>query len=302
MKQGEIKIKNPTKEEIEKIMDDSSINGSFHSNKRSEMVERTHKPLAKFEPKPEYFRLPSGLLEIDQKYLSDDLKIPIRRIGTEEEAKFKVFDELGFLKGIEEQLNSCIKVNLPIGEFSYIDKISMYIFLLKISYGKIYNIKPTCEDCGIQSSSIIDLEKDFETKYVIDGYEYPHPIKIDSYGGDITARFRFPKIKEGGLIEGEEGTDIFKQMNVLLVDITGTDGDGNIISEDDYDDIIKHLNNEDRNKFRKFISDFGEFGSDLIYRKKICKNKKCDSYNTEIELPFPIDLILLSIMQKANAK
>lgn len=299
-------IRNPTVEEIESLSRKKLNIGVVAAKPKIEHVNHDEdlvKPQDDFEPDPVLFELPSGQTTISKKFLSDNNEILVRRFTTKEEAMFHDFDKLPFSEAIEPQIDSCLKTNIPVGELSSIDKLAIYLFIIGKTYGQKFDVDVACEDCRKESKvKQIDIIEDIEIKKVPDNYEYPHKIEFETYKKernlDVTAYFRFPKIKEAGIIDGT--MNIYQQMQSLVVSIVNKDG--HEFSEDEKEKIIANLNSNDRNKFRKFIQEFDEFGANLfIKNKKVCKNTKCSTKYNKIQ-PFilPIENVLGDIILRVR--
>jgi len=296
-------IRNPSQKELDALADGGikKVQAIPVSELDLEKVdEDTLKPIDNYEPNPVAFKLPSGKTTVRRKYLTDKNEVFIRRMGTSEEAMFKNFMNKDFLSAIEPQLDACLKTNIKVEELSFIDKIPMYIFLLAITYGKDFTVKCECQMCRKEYDVDIDLEKDAikKFKYIPDGFEYPKKIQLESYGGDIVAHTYFQTIGENNLIS-DKGT-IYDQMLTLMKRIEGTDKNDNKVKEDDRENIIKFLSEADRKKFREWIAEFGEYGTDLMIKKKVCKNESCEFKNKEVELMLPVIDILMKLIDRIN--
>jgi len=300
-------IRNPTVEELERVSRKKQNIGAVEARpvrpKSENQDEDLVKPQDDFEPDPVLFEVPSGRTTIPKKFLSDDNEILIRRITTKEEAMFHDFDKLPFSEAIEPQIDACLKTNLPIGEFSSIDKLAMYLFLIGKTYGQKFDVDVQCEACRTASKvKDVDIIGDIEIKKVPKDYEYPKKIEFETYkkerGLEITAYFRFPKIREAGIIDGS--MDIYQQMQATCVSIVNKEGKE--YSDEEKEKIIANLNSDDRNKFRKFIQEFDEFGANLFVKnKKVCKNTKCkEKYNKLQPFILPIESVLGEIILRVR--
>ena len=299
-------IRNPTIEEIESMSRKKQNIGVVTAKPkvdREDDKENLVKPQDDFEPDPVLFELPSGNTTIDPKYLSDKNEVLVRRFTTQEEAMFHDFDKFPFTKAIEPQIDGCLKTNIKCADLSSIDKLAIYMFLIAISYGKQFDVEVPCEACGERSKvPAINIIKDIEIKRVPKDYVYPYPIELTTYKEErnlsFTAFFRFPTIKEGGVIDGS--LDILSQMKACLVRIV--DDNGREVGDYEKEKIINNLNSEDRNKFRKFIQEFDEFGANLFVKdKKVCKNTKCkDKYGKVQPFILPIEAVLGDIILRVR--
>lgn len=298
-------IRNPTIEEIESLTRKKANVGVVQAKPKQpegEAGSELVKPQDDFEPDPVLFELPSRGTTIPHKYLSENNEVLVRRFTTQEEAMFHDFDKFPFSKAIEPQIDGCLKTNIKCADLSSIDKLAIYIFLIGKSYGEEFDVDIACTKCG-ETSKVpkINIIKDIEIKRVPTDYPYPFPIKLTSYkkdrGMEFTAYFRFPTIKEGGVIDGS--LDILSQMKACLVKIVDDNGQ---IDDFHSEKIIANLDSDDRNKFRKFIQEFDEFGANLfIKNKKVCKNTKCkDGYNKVAPFILPIEAVLGDIILRVR--
>lgn len=296
-------IRNPSQKELDELSGSNVKSVQAFSAGELDMDkvdEDSLKPIDSYEPNPVAFKLPSGRTTVKRKYLTDENEVFIRRMGTSEEAMFKGFMNKDFLSAIEPQLDACLKTNIKIEELSFIDKIPMYIFLLAITYGKDFTVQCECQMCRKNYPVDIDLEKDSikKFKYVPDDFEYPKKIKIESYGGNIVAHTYFQTIGENNLIS-DKGT-IYDQMLTLMKKIEGVDKNDNKVKEADRENVVKFLNEKDRIKFREWIGEFGEYGTDLMIKKKVCKNEACEFKNKEVEMMLPVVDILMKLIERIN--
>lgn len=298
-------IRNPTVEELEAVSRRKQNVGVVSAKPRSEhhnTDEDLVKPQDDFEPDPILFELPSGQTTVHKKYLSENNEILVRRITTKEEGMFHDFDKLPFSEAIEPQIEACIKTNIKVGELSSIDKLAIYLFIIGKTYGQVFDVDVLCEDCRTSSKvKAVDIINDIEIKRVPKDYVYPYKIEFETYKKEknlqVTAYFRFPKVKEAGILDGT--MNIYEQMLATVTSIVS--GDGTEYSEEDKEKIIGNLNNNDRNKFRKFVQEFDEFGANLfIKNKKVCKNTKCKKFNKVQPFILPIEAVLGDIILRVR--
>lgn len=300
-KEKEKKIRNPSLEEL-KLLEEGDIKNveGFPINyaEKEDIDEDFVKPIDAYEPRPVKFRLPSGRTTVKAKYLTDNNEILVRRITTVEESMFKDFSQKDFMSAIEPQMDSCIKTNIPLQELSFIDKLPLYIFLLMITYGKDFQVEDQCEMCGKEHTIDIDLKKDIldKIKYVPDNFEYPRKIKLESFAGDMYMHAGFQTIGENNLIT-EKGT-ILDQMMILIKKVSGLTEDGKTVTNEDRENIIKYLNDKDRKKFRDWIIEFSEYGTDLMIHKKVCKNNSCELYDKKVERVLPLVGLMMSLIKR----
>jgi len=299
-------IRNPTIDEIEALSRKKANVGVVTARPKVEQPEDGEelvKPQDDFEPDPVLFELPSQNTTIPEKYLSDKYEVLVRRFTTQEEAMFHDFDKFPFSKAIEPQIDGCLKTNIKCADLSSIDKLAIYLFLIGKSYGEVFDIDVPCEACG-ETSKVdkINIIKDIEIKRVPKDYPYPFPIELSTYKEErnlyYKAFFRFPTIKEGGVIDGS--LDILSQMKACLVKIV--DDQGREIGDYEKEKLINNLNSDDRNKFRKFIQEFDEFGANLfIKNKKVCKNTKCkEKFGKVQSFILPIESVLGDIILRVR--
>jgi len=299
-------IRNPTIEELEAVSRRKQNVGVVSAKPRTEHHNSDDdlvKPQEDFEPDPVLFELPSRDTTVDKKYLSENNEILVRRITTKEEGMFHDFDKLPFSEAIEPQIEACIKTNIKVGELSSIDKLAIYLFIIGKTYGQVFDVDVLCEDCKtISKVKNVDIIKDVEIKKVPKDYVYPYKIEFETYKKEknleITAYFRFPKVKEAGILDGT--MNIYQQMLATVTSVVSKEGQE--YSEEDREKIIGNLNNNDRNKFRKFVQEFDEFGANLfIKNKKVCKNTKCATkYNKVQPFILPIESVLGDIILRVR--
>jgi len=275
-----------------------------------------------FEPMPIKFKLPSGKKEIDEKFLTENNEIFVRRFSSKEEdimarTQLEKNSPIKMSGLLNEALNMVIKTNISIEKLSLVDKMALLIFVFAITYGNNLDIADSMNSCkrcvpekhkdyadehGLTTNTVmVDLLKDMVIDYVPDDYEYPFNIKLDSYGGNISFSFVYPNIEKEETFMGSSA-EVSTIMKSLVKDISGSKENGNPIKKEEWDDIINYLNKEDRMKIKKKIEEFGQFGL-----KNKCNNFKC-SRGEECGLPsdikeidISVDLIMRKIAEKMNS-
>ena len=294
-------VRNPSKEELEKLSQNQflTVQGVPVSAVTEEEIDSDiTKPINEFEPQPVRFKLPSGRTTVKPKYLTDNNEFLVRRFTSIEESMFKNFSDMDFLIAIEQQMDSCLKTNISLSDLSFIDKLPLYFFLIAITYGQYFEIDYECPVCQKSHLMKIDLQKDVidKFKYVPDDYEYPRVAKLSSFGGDINAHMHFQTIGESNLI-ADKGT-ILDQMLILIKKVTGTTADGKTLTPEQRENIIKYLDDKDRKVFRKWIEEFGKFGTDLIIEKKICGNSACEMNKKIEKILFPFADLMMNLIKR----
>jgi len=295
-------LRNPTQEELKLIKEKNIIKST---PKKKENTEIKSKPTSIFEPKAEEFILPSGNLEIPEG------KILVRRMTTIEEGIFqetvaemvkeKNLSSALFLESINKVIDNCIKSSdVSVYDLSLIDKSPLFIFILGLTYGFEQTLELQCngnekiEGCKKTFAHKINLGK-LDIKYVPEDYEYPKIISLeDSFDFPVKIELVYPKIGDEAPFISDT-PDVLSQFLTMLKNAEGTLPDGNPITEEHYEDICINMHPDDKDKIKKFINDFSEFGSNVYIKKKVCKNPKCVWKEKRQKVLIPMESIFLNV-------
>ena len=266
-------LRNPSEQEIQalikkdyipkaEIIKDNEINKkekeketpSFNSN-------IPMKPFDDFEPEPLKFKLPSGRSVVNQKYLTEDNEIFVRKLSLKEEGFFgESASGTKFYAGLNRILRECIKTDINENTLSSIDKIPLVIFILAISYGELYNIGPIegCKTCTKSNKVMLNLLEDIEINYVPQTFSYPLKIRLNFEGADINLTMHYPRIMNEEIVF--DSSNIFEQIKSLIISIDGIKKNGKKVEISDYDSIITYLSKIDKDKIMDFLYNYSQFG------------------------------------------
>lgn len=284
----EITLRNPSAEEIERLKKNDSIPKAVimkkedleNSNKTNSFSNNNSQiPMKKseeFEPEPELFKLPSSNKVINDKYLTENKEIFVRKLSLKEEGIMGTISKgNSFYKELNTILGNCIKTDISESLLSAIDKIPLIIFILGITYGRKYNIGPLseCKTCGETNEVILDIIKDLEIQYIPEDYEYPFKLNLSYPDSDINLSFHYPRVMNEEILENDS---LFEHIKSLIINITGVKKNGKPVSKEDWDAIITYLPQEDKDKITDFINEFSKFGIKLKTDKFSCKKAETE--------------------------
>lgn len=292
-------IRNASLEEIEKLKKSTAVEGIPASQAQQATVTeiKSMKPKqSMFEPEPIPVKLPSGN-KVVKRFLTPKNEVFVKRMGSQEEALFiklvKAADEALINATMDSVIDNCLKTNISSGELSLIDKFAVFFKIIHATYGLIdmeimhdglpYNIK-------------VNLETDLNTTYVPNDVEYPHPIKLKSYSFcDLIWYVKYPTIRDTQKFLQDESIDSMLYLTDRLEGtVTETTGEVRQVREEDYEEIIKWIDDDDRKAFKDFLAYFGGFGTQLNFKKSI----KIENTNAhkEVEIELPLENIFKRIL------
>lgn len=251
---------------------------------------------SKFEPNPIQYELPSKNFVI-KPHLAPEGKIFVRRMTTLEEGYIKeVNTPKEMLNLINKILDGCIRTNISVRNLALVDKITLFLFVLGLTYGKKHEVNLMCPECGIKRMRQVDFDKDIKIKYIPDNFKNPKSYKLHSQKG-ITIYYRIPLIADEDIMLADETqkVNLTDQIYALTSQIIGTDPEGNPIEKRDYKEIIQNMDFDDRKDFRSFLTDTTEYGSDIAIHDFQCENQMCDKMGEEQKADLPLDEILLKV-------
>jgi hypothetical protein len=300
-------IRNATPEDIEKLKRKDASEGipvskvKKENGKKAEVLDMYLKPKKSiFEPDPFPIKLPSGN-KVVKSGLTPKNEIYIKRMGSAEEGLFVKMIGSNDTKLInatmDAAIDNCIKSRIEASQLSLIDKFAVFFKIIDLTYGPI-KTELKCSNCGTSYFQPLNLVKDLKIKYLPENYEYPRPIKIESFPGcNITWYVKYPT---AGETQDFLTAETMTNMLILTDRIEGTliDGDNGEreVQKSDYEDIISNLNDDDRKKFKDFLNDFGSHGVDLTIRKDFCTKSGCNLKDKVQEITFPFEAIFARIL------
>ena len=293
-------LRNPTQEDFNKELEKTITNGVEITEEEKIQHQSILKPKTSiFEPDPVKFKLPSGNSVVKKEFLTENNEIFVRRFTVNEESIFQSYINTNidannidisaedFITTINKMLNLCIKTNINVEELSIIDKIPLFIFIIGISYGFDHELNFICSECGKVFKNKINLQKEIIINYL--PYDYQYPV-INIKNTDINIYLTYPLVKDEIVFIK---TDVLTQIMLLISKITGHKPDGNIITEEDYEDIIKNIPNNIKKEIKQFVEDYSIFGTQMIINKNICRNEQCSLFKKKQDVIVPIPSILI---------
>ena len=310
-----IKIKNPSPEELETQKEQQTTGAEAISKpKNTEIISKEAEDNKQdfrcemksnynvFEPKPIAVSLITGNKVYNGSGITDDGEIYIRRLTTKEESMIQdvVYKDIyvnksgndasaltinDFLRLLNTAIDSCIKSNLTIFNLPIMEKLPLIVKLISMSYGNKLAADFVCEDCGTEYSIEIDLNKDIIITYLPKKFELPKTVIFNkSFPFAVEAKLNLPLVEYEEYFAGDT-IDIIKQLESIIVEVSGVKPDGEPITHKDIPDIINNLDKDDKDKIRDFIDEFSEFGTELeIKPMKLCNNikGKCSLANEKV--------------------
>jgi len=252
---------------------------------------------SKFEPKAELFRLPSGGVGLNPKYLTDGDKVYLRRTTTKEEDIIYDFIQLLLSNNDESNISqmthemmimmdkvneSCLKTNIPISEFLMVDREAMFYFVVGLGYGKQTETNFVCEHCGEPITGEFDITKDIKINYFFDDKkaQYPAKIKLKSID-NVALEIRHLKCGETWMLFDNKikQSELFKTITLKATNYkTGEEFD-----KKDIADIVTSLDDKDRKAIKNFFDKFNEIGITFEISKKLCKCGKTNKFTYPLQ-------------------
>lgn len=299
-------IRNADPEDLERLRGDSVKTFKQHDPQPLSEENKYKVPMKSkrsyFEPEPVKFKLPSGSKFVDKSLLTENNEIYVRRLTSVEEGMFsKIKNESTLNETITAVIDNIIKSDIDVNDLSLIDKMSIFIFAVCLTYGSKIDLKDkiNCKTCANNKdiTVTVDLIEDIEWRSVPDDYEYPFVINIETYGTDIKMVFRFPSVAEEDILEKKEIVDL---MYALTENITGTKPNGNPVNKLEWKDLIANLDMRDKKKFSKKFAEFRDFGIVLKTTNYKCSYSKCQYMKDKVEIIVGLDAIIDKISKSIS--
>jgi len=293
-------------EEKEVLKEEKKKTPRKNGKKEKKDLDDILKPASSmFEPDPEPVKLPSGDLFVSEN-LTEKNEVYVRRMSSIEENMFYELIGIDNPKAINNTIDrvieNCTRSDIDIYELSLIDKFSLFFKILDMTYGDV-TVEETCEKCDNVYSFDVSLVKDTNTTYVPKNYEYPKKIKLTSFkdkNANITWYLKYPTILQ---TNDFFGASILEAQKLITDKIEGTivfNGTEIKITEEHYEDILKSLNEKDKDAYRDFLNEFGSYWTSVIIEKPFCENKSCDLYNKPQKFEVPLEKIFEKIIKLAT--
>lgn len=232
-------------------------------------------------------------------FLTDNGEIFIRRFTSIEENLFKSLIENFTMRKFFEILNktfeTCVRSNINIYKLSMLEQINLFVHIYKLTYGNIEaDIK--CNACEYTQKVEIDLDNDFDIKYMSEEDFLINKIELTSYDDKLFAYIKFPDLEEQ-LVYLDDTVAWENKIKLLIDKITTVDGV--LIEQDKYYDIIVNLTYEDKEKVKEIFDKVSSWSIDLakVKTKFKCKNKSCDFYNKKESVELPMEAFFTKIFQ-----
>jgi hypothetical protein len=309
-------IRNPSLEEIEQLKRTKATEAVTEEEivekieeaipvAEKKKVTRTQELLPKssvFEPDSQPFKLVSG-----NKFINiPGNQIYVRRMGAAEESMFYQLLSNNNLKAINNTMDaviaSCVKSDIDIYELSIIDKLPIFFKILDLTYGPI-ELNLTCAECGKEYHPKVNLIKDFKVYHLPDNYVYPFKARLTSFpNASIDWFFTYPTIKQSSDYFDSTSIEVLNMLTLRFEGTINENGKDRAITEKDYPEIIKNLNEADTETFKSFQTKFGEYSVDLNFKIKLCSSMGCSLNGREIEKELPIESIFERIIKIQTKK
>ena len=281
-------IRNPSQEELESLKKGKvePLVSKPTETKQSTTVKQIWnadelKPKkSRFEPDAQKFYLPSGTKFVETGYLW------VRRMNTEEESKFANYNtDLNSVNNFNTIINSVltgtIKSNYPINELPLIDKLPLFLFVIGLSFGdkiNINKISKDCENCLEEYEFIVNFNTDGSYDIMPENAVHPFIITLNSFENPYTACFHYPKIKNENTVSNKDVSTVLSDLIVYLRDHNGVD-----IPKEEWAELIKWINLEDKLKISENINTLNSFGTTMKFPTGSCKNPGCNLQNVTIK-------------------
>lgn len=323
MPEREKTIRNVSLDEIEALrqknavdsfpqVDDIAVNAS--DDKTPKKVKKVimdtveFKPSSSvFEPNGEPVKLPSRNFFIKEN-LTSDFEIYVKRMGSVEEAIFYNLinqrDPQAINEAIDKVIDNCIKTNIRAEDLAIIDKFTVFCKILDMTYGPI-DVNLSCPICNTPQPIRVNLVKDLTVKYLPANFEYPRKIHLTTYD---KKKFNLDWYVNA-LNLGQANKVLVNEANVdamlMVTDrIEGTfiNGNGETVSphEEDYGEILRNLNDADRETYRNYMKEFGEYGTNFELKNKHCIQKGCIANTEKQPLELPPEQLFMRIIRINN--
>lgn len=260
-----------------------------------------------FEPKGEPVKLPSRNLFVKEN-LTANFEIYVKRMGSVEEAIFynlmNTRDPQAINEAIDKVIDNCIKTKISAYDLCLIDKFTVFLKILHLTYGSI-DVKLTCPDCNTAYEMNIDMVKDLVTKYLPDKFEYPRKIHLTTYDDK---KFNL-NWYVNYLTIGQANTVLIGEANIdsmlLATDriegkFINSNGEEASPTQDDYAEILRYLNDEDRETYRAFMQEIGDYGTNFEIKNKFCPQKGCIANTEKKPIVLPPEQIFMRIIRINN--
>lgn len=300
-------VRNATLDDIEKLKSKNVVEG-IPASKVEKIDENINSPAmlkpkkSSFEPDPHPVKLPSGN-KVVKRNLTDKNEIYVKRMGSIEENIFmKLLASDGSPKvlnsTIDSVIDNCIKTNINVAELSLIDKFAVFLKIIHLTYGNM-KFTLTCNECKNEYKVNINIDEDLKVKYINKNFEYPFPIKIESFKDcNLMWYVKYPTIRQAHLLIAGEVSDDAMILLTDKIEGTATKEDGGVreVTKEDYEDILTNIDVDDRKKFKDFIKEFGSYGVDMTLSKDFCTNDECKLCNKKQDIDMPIDQIFSKII------
>jgi hypothetical protein len=273
-------IRNPSKEELEALKKgkvEPLVSNPIEKQptiqtKQVWNADELKPKKSRFEPDPQKFYLPSGIKFVETGYLW------VRRMNTEEESKFANYNsDLSSVNSfnviINSVLNGTVKSNYPINELPLFDKLPLFLFIIGISFGdkiNINKIKKDCEDCTEEYEFIINYNSDGVYTIMPETKNHPFVITLESFEHPYTVCFHYPKIKNETSIANKDISLVLSDLIIYLRDNNGID-----IPKEEWAELIRWINLEDKLKISENINTLNSFGTTIKFPTTNCTNPGC---------------------------
>ena len=199
-------------------------------------------------------------------------------MNTEEESKFTNLNSEIQINNFNNIINSVlmgtIKSNYPLNEIPLIDKLPLFLFVIGLSFGDKININKIKNDCSLCSEEydyIVNFNLDYEYDNIPDNINHPFILTLNSFENPYTVCFHYPKIKNEINVINKDVSLILSELIIYLRDYNGID-----IPKDEWPEIIKWLNLEDKLKISENINLLNKYGTEIKFSTKNCMNPSCN--------------------------
>jgi len=256
-----------------------------------------------FAPKSELHKLICGKHNYPHiKNITENGEIYIRRFTIVEENIFKElqnsFSFQKFLEILNKTLITTVRSNIDIYNLSMIEQLDLFIHIYYLTYGQKHNIELSCNDCGYAEQVNVDLLKDLKRNYMTKKDVMPVEIILKTYDSPLKLFLNYPTLEEQAVyLDDTVAWDI--KIKLMIHKIEGVLANGHEIQPDDYLDIIKNLNMEDKDSIKNEVTRLSNFGLKLseIENLFMCKNKSCKSYNKNQKVTVPLEELFKKIFE-----
>lgn len=261
-----------------------------------------------FEPKGEPVKLPSRNLFIKEN-LTANFEIYVKRMGSVEESMFynllNTQDPQIINETIDNVIDNCIKTNISAYDLCLIDKFTVFLKILDLTYGPI-DVKLTCPICNTTHELKINLVNDLVTKYLPNKFEYPRKIHLTTYDRN---KFNLDWYVNY-LTIGQSNKVLIKESNVdamvLITDriegkFLNDKGEETTPTPNDHPEILRYLNEDDRETYRNYMQEIGGYGTNFELKNIHCPQKGCIANTEKQPVVLPPEQIFMRIIRINNA-